>query len=582
VDVTPFTKELRIAPTAVFDRLPTHGDRPRFMLPKPDGTWTPVTWNAFADEIRAVALFLIGSEMKSGDRVAIFAPNRVEWASAALGVEAAGCVMVPIYPASTAEQAAYIVNHADARVLFVDTPALLARVFDAWFDMPALEKVVVIDASIDAAAVLARPAAQGQKARPTLVVAKKKLVTFADATASGRALHARDGQLFERTMSAVSIEKPAIMLYTSGTSGNPKGVPLTHQNVGMNGRDWLECNAMLLEEGMVDVLWLPMSHIFGFGELCLGNTLGFTTYLSEPQHVLQRLPELAPSVFMSVPSHWEKIAIAAAEGTSSESEVKAKLEAITGGRLRFCLSGGAGLKREVKELFYKSGVLIIEGYGLTECSPTLTLNRPNAFRFDSVGKALPSVELRLAEDGEILARGPNVFEGYHKDDAATKEAFTSDGWFKTGDVGRTTEDGFLQIVDRKKDILVTAGGKNVPPANIEVRFRDDPKIGHVVVYGEGKRYLVAGVWPHVATKVTPELHAHVAAAIAKVNGEVAHHETLKKYVLFDAPLTVESGLLTASMKVRRKEVYGRHRDAFEALYDDAATATLANAGVLAR
>ncbi len=593
MDVTPFTAQLHIAPRAVFDRLPTHGDLPRFLLPKPDGSWQPVTWNAFADEIRAMSLFLISAEMKSGDRVAIFAPNRIEWASAALGTEAAACVMVPIYPASTAEQAAYIVNHADARVLFVDTPTLLSRVFDAWFEMPTLEKIVLMDSALDVEKVLASVAAAigtsagktsdgTAKRLPSFEEAKKKIVTFAEAAATGRALHARDSELFERTMDSVSLDQPGIMLYTSGTSGNPKGVPLTHKNVGVNGRDWLECNAMLLDEGMTDVLWLPMSHIFGFGEMCLGNTLGFTTYFCEPQHVLKRLPELKPSVFMSVPSHWEKIAILAAEGSSSDADIKKKLEAITGGQLRFCLSGGAGLKREVKELFYKSGVLIIEGYGLTECSPTLTLNRPNAFRFDSVGKQLPSVELKLANDGEILARGPNIFKGYHKDAAATQEAFTVDGWFKTGDVGRYTEDGFLQIVDRKKDILVTAGGKNVPPANIEIRFRDDPKIGHVVVFGEGQRYLVAGVWPHVPTPITAELHAHVKAAITKVNGEVANYESLKKYVIFDAPLTVESGLLTASMKVRRKQVNERFGDSFRALYDDAAAAKMPEAGSIAK
>ena len=582
MDVTPFTSQLQIAPRAVFERLATHGDKPRFMLPTADGGWTPITWNAFADEIRAVALFLIGSEMKMGDRVAIFAPNRIEWASAALGVEAAGCVMVPVYPASTAEQAAYIVNHADARVLFVDTPALLGRVFDAWSEMPTLEHVVLMDSSLDAGRVLESRAKAGAKNLPSIDQAKKKLVTFADACSKGRALHARDAGLFERTMSSVSMDQPGIMLYTSGTSGNPKGVPFSHKNVGVNGRDWLECNAMLLDEGMVDVLWLPMSHIFGFGQMCLGNTLGFTTYFSDPQSVLKRLPELKPHVFMSVPSHWEKIAISAADGTKTDEEVKAKLAEITGGRLRFCLSGGAGLKREVKELFYKSGVLIIEGYGLTECSPTLTMNRPNGFRFDSVGKAFPSVELKLAEDGEILARGPNVFTGYHKDAEATKECFTSDGWFKTGDVGRFTEDGYLQIVDRKKDILVTAGGKNVPPANIEIRFRDDPKIGHVVVYGDAKRYLVAGVWPHVPTEITPDFHAHVTAAIQKVNGEVASYETLKRYVVFDAPLTVESGLLTASLKVRRKQVYERYKDTFEALYDDAAMAKVPNAGSIGK
>src|SRR5262249_37727671 len=185
------------------------------------------------------------------------------------------------------------------------------------------------------------------------------------------------------------------------------------------------------------------------------------------------------------------IAMMAMPAPTTEAR-RAKGAAVTGGRLRFCLSGGAGLKREVKEFLYEHGVLVVEGYGLTETSPTLTLNPPDAFRFDTVGKPLPSVELRLAPDGEVLARGASVFGGYHKDPHATKEAFTADGWFKTGDIGRFTDDGFLQIVDRKKDILVTAGGKNIPPANIEQRFRDDPLLSHVVVYGDGKKYLVAG------------------------------------------------------------------------------------------
>ena len=256
---------------------------------------------------------------------------------------------------------------------------------------------------------------------------------------------------------------------------------------------------------------------------------------------------------------------------------RAKLQEVTGGNLRFCLSGGAGLKREVKELFYANGLLIIEGYGLTECSPTLTLNRPDAFRFDSVGKVLPSVEVRLAEDGEILAKGPSVFLGYHKQPEATKEAFNAEGWFLTGDIGRFTEDGFLQIIDRKKDILVTAGGKNVPPANIEMLFRDDPYLLHVVVYGDGKRYLTAGVWINEAA-VSDELgkrgkagdaeakKALIAERIELANQKLPSYETLKKFVIVDRPLTVEGGLLTATLKVRRKKVYEAFREDFEALY----------------
>jgi len=279
---------------------------------------------------------------------------------------------------------------------------------------------------------------------------------------------------------------------------------------------------------------------------------------------------------MSVPAYWEKLAMAAMHEETLERR-REKLLRVTGGKMKFCLSGGAGLKREVKELFYECGILITEGYGLTESSPTLTLNRMDAFRFDSVGKPLPSVQIKLAEDGEILAKGANVFSGYHKDPAATKEVFTDDGWLKTGDVGRFTDDGFLQIIDRKKDILVTSGGKNVPPANIEIRFADEQLISHVVVYGDGHSFLVAGIWinpPMVDAQlsdIAPEarpgaLQALVQKRIDHVNAQLASYETIKKFRIMDRPLTVEGGLLTSTLKVRRKAVYHAFKEEFEGLY----------------
>ena len=584
MDITPFL-ELRIAPRAVFDSLAERATRPRFMLPTPadparradgDGDWTAVTWGAFAKQIRECALFL-SATLESGERGAIFAPNRVEWMSAALAIQAAGGVMVPIYGSSTAEQAAYVVEHSDARVVFVDTPALLAKVFEAWPRYAAVERIVLLDDALDASRVLAKLRDAGADV-PAYTDVERRVVSWSAALAIGRARDAEDPSAFERRMNAVSLDQPGMMLYTSGTSGNPKGVPLTHRNVAINGLDWLKNNASLLADHDVDLLWLPMSHIFGFGEACLGNTLGFTTYMCDPRAVLAELPRVRPSVFMSVPSVWEKLSTIAGSEPTQEAK-RAKLAEITGGKLRFCLSGGAGLKREVKEMFWSCDLLIIEGYGLTETSPTLTLNRPDAFRFDTVGKPLPSVELRLAEDGEILARGPTVFGGYHKDPAATREAFTEDGWFKTGDVGRFTDDGFLQIVDRKKDILVTAGGKNVPPANIEQRFADDPFVAHVVVYGDGQKYLVAGIWPNAEA-----IDAHLAASgvegaargeamrallqqrVDKVNASLASYETIKKFAVMDRPLTVEGGLLTPTLKVRRKKVYEAFRDQLEALY----------------
>jgi long-chain acyl-CoA synthetase len=523
--------EVRPAPHAVFDRLTTHRHRVRFQVRSGDA-WQPVTWGQFAQQIRGVARWLVERELEAGERVAIYAPNSVAWASAALGAQTAGLVFVPIYPASTPEQVAYILEHAEIRCVFVGGADCIARLEKARALLPRPPDVVAIDdPELDAAALR-------DAAAPTLVDAR---------------------------LGAIDLDQPAEMLYTSGTSGNPKGVPLTHRNVGANGADWLRCNAPLLADGDRDLLWLPMSHIFGFGELCAGNLLGWETYLATPADVLDLLPGVAPQVFMSVPAYWEKIARAIVAHSSDADARRDALRRVTGGRLRFCLSGGAGLKVEIKELLHAHGMLVIEGYGLTETSPTLTLNRADAFRFDSVGKPLPSIKLKLADDGEILARGANVFAGYFKDPGATAAAFTDDGWFRTGDVGRWTDDGFLQIVDRKKDILVTAGGKNIPPANIEAKFADDPVIDRVVVYGDARPYLVAAVWMRAETP--PGERARLAAQrVDAINAELARHETIKRHFICERPLAVEDGTLTSSLKLRRKAVYERLRDRFEALY----------------
>lgn len=566
MDVAPYMT-VKPAPWALFEGLSARADLPRFMVPNEAGGFRPVSWRSFATLVRRAARFLEDVGLARGERAAIYAPNSVEWMAAAMAIQSSGGVVVPIYAGSTAAQASFILRHARARVLFTDGAASWAR---AAAHPEALTSLLAVVTMADRA-----PAPTGTPAEPP----SPARWTWEAMQARGAALEASTPARFEALLGAIGLDDVAELLYTSGTSGDPKGVPLTHRNVGVNGRDWLVCNGPLLEVGDIDLLWLPMSHIFGFGEACLGNTLGWMTYLSSPMAVLAHLPIVKPNVFMSVPAVWEKLAQAAATCERLPERVAA-LHAATGGNLRFCLSGGAGLKREVKELFHAAGLLLLEGYGLTETSPTLTLNRPGAFRFDSVGQPLPSVELRLADDGEILARGPSVFAGYHEDAAASEAAFTPDGWFKTGDVGRFLDGGFLQIVDRKKDILVTAGGKNVAPVNIEQRFKDDPYIAAVVLYGDGKRYLVAGVWLH-ASAVESELdrtgapagdgrsearRALVQSRIEAVNAQLASYETIKRFAIIDEPLTVEAGFLTATLKLRRRQLYAAFGPRLEALY----------------
>jgi long-chain acyl-CoA synthetase len=542
----------RPAPYGVLAGLDARADRARFQVRGPSGAFAPVTWAAFASEIRAVAAWLGARGLEPGDRVAVFAPNSIAWASAALGIQAAGLVLVPVYPATTADQLVHVLGHSKARALFVAGDDQLARVDAVRGRLPALELVATLDGRGGGG-----------------------LVAWTELVADGGAADRRDADAVERRLAAIELDHAGVLIYTSGTSGNPKGVPLSHRNVAANAADWLTVNAPLLEIGQRDLLWLPMSHIFGFGELCLGNTLGWESFMTSPVDVLSDLPEVAPHVFMSVPAYWEKLAKrvlewpGTADGAGPAAQVSERrrraLAALTGGRLRFCLSGGAGLGRPVKELLRDAGAIVIEGYGLTETSPTLTLNRIDDYRFDSVGKPLPSVELRLADDGEIEAKGPNVFAGYHEDPVATADAFTADGWFKTGDVGRFTDDGFLQIVDRKKDILVTAGGKNVPPANLEARFVGDEVIDRLVVYGDARPYLVAAVWVHPSVPAD-ERFAAVGARISALNAQVARFETIKRFAIIDEPLTVESGLLTSSLKLKRKAVYQRLADRFEELY----------------
>ncbi len=539
--------------------------KPRFMIQE-NGQWKPILWSEYREQVELVAYALNSLGIKPGNKVGIFSQNSLEWIYAGLGITTAQAVLVPIYHNSTPDMAGYIVNHGDLQLLFVQNLIIFDSLISAGSKFPLLKYVVLIEGD-------------SKENRNGL-----KFFNLDDLYHLGENHRDSHPHLIEKLVETTTEEMVAQMLYTSGTTGRPKGVPLTYGNLIASTNDWLAINGPLVSPDSVDLHWLPNAHIFGWGSLGLGNILGFTSYLTNPLEVLKLMPEIKPHLFMSVPAYFEKLYQLSVTSSESKNKQIETLQQLMGGRITFLLSGGAGLKREVKEFFLKAKMWITEGYGLTECSPTLTMNRHDDFNFDSVGKPYPCVNLKLAEDGEILARGPVIFQGYYKDPVATSEVFTEDGWFKTGDVGQWMNDGFLKIMGRKKDIIVTSGGKNIPPENIELRFKDDPYIEHLVVYGDGKKYLVAVVtlgchvieswakengipfesWEELCTMSA--VKTMVQDSINRVNSELSSFETIKYFRIVPENFTPLNGLLTSSLKVKRKKVYQRYETILEELY----------------
>lgn len=536
----------------LFEGAQKWGDAPRFYLPDAaHRNYTPVSWKQYADQVRAMGGFLT-RQIGPDDKVAILGQTSYEWIVAYSAIQSVRGVVVPIYPASKGDLIAYFLDHSDAKVLFCDK-AFLGEL--AGLNLAGIQEIVLLDAND--------------------YEDDFKVTVYGQGEALERGLsHGAD---FDKALAGVDAEDLATIIYTSGTTGLPKGVMLSNANLAASATDWISLNGPMIPEQAVDLHWLPLAHAFGIGAIMLGNKLGWQSWFATPKNVLDKFAGVRPHTFLSVPAYWEKLYLAI-QAAGGDSEAFAR---VTGGRLVFGLSGGAGLKKEIKEGFHELGLLVIEGYGLTECSPTLTMNRRDKFNFDSVGVPYPSVKIKLADDGEILAKGPNIFKGYFKNAQATTEAFDEDGWFRTGDVGKWTEDGFLKIIDRKKEILVTSGGKNVPPANIEHKFQDNPVIQHLIVYGDGKKFLTALVTLNedvVRERVGDQstgweqliagepVKSLVAAQIADVNQSLASYETLKKVFISPKPLTVEDNLLTSSFKPRRKAIYERYGAELEALY----------------
>ncbi len=571
---------------------------------KRDGVWKTLTWKEVGEAVSELAAGLVSLGRKKGDTVGILSASRAEWVQADFAIFTAGCVTIPIYPTYPPDLIQYIVNDAGVKTLIVEDPGQLAKVLEVQGKMDGLEQIVVI---------------QGHEGKEPL----PRIMTWDSLRRLGREKHeSLKGELANR----VADGRPAdiaTIVYTSGTTGPPKGVVQTHGN-HMAALD-AAAQTTTIAEGDVHLLFLPLAHSFARLESFIGIHRGLTTAFAENIDKLRdNLPETRPHFICSVPRVFEKVyagVLAKAEagsplkkkifhwavgvgkeisrlkqagkpipgglafkGRLANKLVFSKMHAALGGRLRFAVSGGAPLSREIAEFFHAAGILILEGYGLTETCPVLTNNREDRFKFGSVGLPLPSVEVKLAPDGEILGRGRNIAQGYFKKPEATAEVFLSDGWFATGDIGRIDEDGFIFITDRKKDLIVTAGGMNIAPQNIENLLKGDPFISQVMVYGDRRPYPVALITinPEELLKTAkaegildqdpaslvrnPKIVERVSRIVEERNAELQSYAKIKKFTILPDDFTVENGFLTPTLKVKRKVIRDKYQDAIDQLY----------------
>jgi long-chain acyl-CoA synthetase len=583
-------------------RVEQDGDRPAQQF-KDRGAWRTLTWRQVGEVVRELATGLLALGRKKDDAIGILSASRAEWVQADFAAFSAGCRTIPIYPTYPPDLIQYIVNDAGVRTLFVEDPGQLAKVLEVQGKLDGLDQVVVI---------------RGYEGEPSA-----QIMTWDGLRRLGRDNLDRLKRDLAGRVADVTPEDIATIVYTSGTTGPPKGVVQTHGNHMAT----LESAAKMsgIVAGDTHLLFLPLAHSFGRLESFIGVHRGLLTAFAENIDKLRdNLPEVKPNFICSVPRVFEKVyagVLAKAEAGSPLKKrifnwavgvgrevsklqqakqpipaglalkhriahrlVFAKLHEALGGRLRFAVSGGAPLSKEIAEFFHAAGILILEGYGLTETCPSLTFNRLEHFKFGSVGQAQPGIEIKIAPDGEILGRGANIARGYFKKPEATAEVFRPDGWFATGDIGRVDEEGFLYITDRKKDLIVTAGGMNIAPQNIENLLKGDPFISQAMVHGDKRPYPVALITlnPEELAKFAKEQgildtdpgslarHPKVVERVSRIveerNAELQSYAKIKKFSILPADFTIDNGLLTPTLKVKRKIITDKHRELLDSLY----------------
>jgi len=588
-------------PRMFLDRIAATPNAEAFRYPE-NGGWTSVTWQQVGDRVELIAAGLISLGINPEERVALASGTRYEWVVVDFGILAAGAATTTVYPTTHAEDVSFIVANSGSRIVVAEDQKQVDKLIAHRAELTAVDKVVVIDGVGDGDWV----------------------ITLDELEQCGKQLLADSPSVVADRIAAIRPDQLATLIYTSGTTGKPKGVRLTQDS-------WTYTAAAMdalgvLSDRDLNYLWLPLAHAFGKVMLSLPLAIGFTTVIDgRVDKIIENLTVIRPTIMGAVPRIFEKVHGRINEMMAKEGGVKKRLfdwatgvgvqmsrvkqagerpsplllaqykladrlvlstiRDRFGGRMRFFISGSAALDREIAQWFDAVGVIVLEGYGLTETSAASTINRPAAYRFGTVGWTLPQTDVKIAEDGEILLKGPGVMNGYHDLPEATAEAIDTQGWFHTGDIGELDAEGFLRITDRKKDMFKTSQGKYVAPSAISANFKAVcPYASEIIVYGEGKPYCVALVsleaeaiqeWATdngLGGKSFSEI-AHdektremVDGYVEQLNKHLNRWEQVKKFAIIDRELTVEAGDLTPSLKLKRKSVVDNFHDSIDKLY----------------
>jgi long-chain acyl-CoA synthetase len=564
----------RTAPALWRYALDRGAETPAYLEEQPDG-WRPVSWQEAADRVDALAHALLARGVRRGDAVAVLARTRLEWVLLDWATMCVGGVVVGLYPTNSAKECAYVLGHSESVLAFAEDDEQRAKLDSVRDSLPALREVIPFDG-------------------------------LAALEEEGRAHRRKHADAVAQAAAQVGDDDLATLIYTSGTTGPPKGCMLSHRNLVTAA---VRVRNHLQDEGDVVLLFLPLAHSFGRlahqAAAFHGTTVAF---VAEATRVQEALGAVRPTMLPAVPRVYEKIhanvlgevehaggaktaigrwalgvgarasrlrragervpPLLALEERLADRLVFSQVKNRLGGRLRIGVSGAAPLGQDVLEFFHSLGMLVIEGYGLTETSSSTTVNDPEDFRFGTVGRAVEGCEIRLDEDGEILVRSDTVFRGYYKDPEATEAAFTEDGWFRTGDVGVIDEDGFVRITDRKKDLIITAGGKNIAPQNLENALKSSRFVSQAVVIGDRRPYVTALItldWDEVGASGRDPQQL-VQELVDDVNRDRVRVEQIKRFTVLPRDFSQEEGEVTPTLKLRRKVIVDHFAAEIEKLY----------------